>query len=217
MQAVGLRGSRQPLNNPGVRQPPLFLRRLLRPDGPSGCALPGAAVLVAASLPRRPGLRSLLSAADASGKPPPVGFCSFFGAALPGGFFFNEFALKAGAYFACLRVFTVLLRADSARQAVGSFSLSRQAVGLRGLRQPLNNPGVRQPPLFLRHSLRPDGPSGCAIPGAAVLVAASVPRRPGLRALLSAADASSKPSPVRASIFPKGLLCLFVVHMRNQN
>ncbi len=89
-----------------------------------------------------------------------------------------------------LRVFTVLLRADSARQAPGSFSLSVQAVGLRGLRQPLNNPGVRQPPLFLRHSLRPDGPSGCAVPGAAVLVAASLPRRPGLRSLLSAADAS---------------------------
>ncbi|WP_275235602.1 hypothetical protein, partial [Pantoea ananatis] len=79
-----------------------------------------------------------------------MGFCSLFGGVLLGGFFFNEFALKAGAYFACLRVFTVLLRADSARQAVGSFSLSRQAVGLRGLRQPLNNPGVRQPPLFLR-------------------------------------------------------------------
>ncbi|WP_275233772.1 hypothetical protein, partial [Pantoea ananatis] len=31
-----------------------------------------------------------------------------FGVALPRGFFFNEFALKAGAYFACLRVFTVL-------------------------------------------------------------------------------------------------------------
>ncbi len=196
VQAVGLRGSRQPLNNPGVRQPPLYLRHSLRPDGPSGCAVPGAAVLVAASVPRRPGLRSLLSAADASGKPPPVGFCSLFGGVLLGGFFFNEFALKAGAYFACLRVFTVLLRADSARQAVGSFSLSRQAVGLRGLRQPLNNPGVRQPPLFLRHSLRPDGPSGCAIPGAAVLVAASVPRRPGLRSLLSAADASGNPPPV---------------------
>jgi len=105
---------------------------------------------------------------------------------------------------------TVLLRECSARQAVGSFSLSMQAVGLRGLRQPLNNPGVRQPPLFLRHSLRPDGPSGCAVPGAAVLVAASVPRRPGLRSLLSAADASSKPSPVRACIFPKGLLCLLL-------
>ena len=105
---------------------------------------------------------------------------------------------------------TVLLRECSARQASGSFSLSVQADGLRGSRQPLNNPGVRQPPLFLRHSLRPDGPSGCAVPGAAVLVAASVPRRPGLRSLLSAADASSKPSPVRACIFPKGLLCLLL-------
>jgi hypothetical protein len=37
-----------------------------------------------------------------------VGVCFLFGVALPGGFFFNEFALKAGAYFACLRVFTVL-------------------------------------------------------------------------------------------------------------
>ena len=64
---------------------------------------------------------------------------------------------------------TVLLREYSARQSPGSFSLSVQAVGLRGLRQPLNNPGVRQPPLFLRRLLRPDGPSGCAVPGAAVL------------------------------------------------
>ncbi len=99
----------------------------------------------------------------------------------------NAFALKAGAYFAW-RVFT--LRADSA--ARGSFSLSVQAVGLRGLRQPLNNPGVRQPPLFLRRLLRPDGPSGCAIPGAAVLVAASLPRRRPC-SLLSAADASGNP------------------------
>ncbi|MDC7869206.1 hypothetical protein TH60_06760 [Pantoea ananatis] len=119
-----------------------------------------------------------------------MGACFLFGAALPAAFFLNAFAFKAGAYFACLRVFTVLHRADSARQAPGSFSLSVQAVGLRGLRQPLNNPGVRQPPLFLRRSLRPDGPSGCAVPGAAVLVAASLPRRPGLRSLLSAADAS---------------------------
>ncbi|HCN02815.1 MAG TPA: hypothetical protein DIT02_16185 [Pantoea ananatis] len=74
---------------------------------------------------------------------------------------------------------------------VGEFQpVSVQADGLRGSRQPLNNPGVRQPPLFLRHSLWPDGPSGCAIPGAAVLVAASVPRRPGLRSFLSAPDAS---------------------------
>ena len=28
---------------------------------------------------------------------------------------------------------------------------------------------ARQPSLFLRLSLRPDGPSGCAVPGAAVL------------------------------------------------
>jgi len=74
----------------------------------------------------------------------------------------------------------------------GSFSLSVQAAGLRGSRQPLNNPGGRQPSLFLRHSLRPDGPSGCAVPGAAVLCAASLPRRPGLRSLLSAPDAGRK-------------------------
>ncbi len=73
----------------------------------------------------------------------------------------------------------------------GSFSQSVQAAGLRGLRQPLNNPGGRQPSLFLRHSLRPDGPSGCA-----VLCAASLPLRPGLRSLLSAPDAGRKPLPV---------------------
>ncbi|OAE07482.1 hypothetical protein A6A26_07545 [Pantoea sp. OXWO6B1] len=71
-------------------------------------------------------------------------------------------------------------------------------------------PGVRQPSLSLRHSLRPDGPSGCALRGAAVLVAASLPRRPGLRSLLSAPDASSKPSPVRAYIFPKDRLRLLL-------
>jgi len=176
VQAVGLRGLRQPLNNPGVRQPPLFLRHSLRPDGPSGCAIPGAAVLVAASVPRRPGLRSLLSAADASGTPPPVGSCSLFGVVLPG---------------ACQVVnprFCSENIPPARRRGVSACPM--QAAGLRGLRQPLNNPGVRQPPLFLRRLLRPDGPSGCAIPGAAVLVAASLPRRPGLRALLSAADAS---------------------------
>ena len=43
------------------------------------------------------------------------------------------------------------LREDSARQAMGSFICSVQADVLRGLRQPLNNPGVRQP---LRHASR---------------------------------------------------------------
>ena len=38
-----------------------------------------------------------------------------------------------------------------------------QADVLRGLRPLLNNPGVRQPSLSLRHSLRPDGPSGLAV------------------------------------------------------
>ncbi|MGG6179370.1 hypothetical protein ACQV2L_23285, partial [Pantoea allii] len=37
----------------------------------------------APSLPRRPGLRSLLSAPDASSKSSPVRTCSLFGAALP--------------------------------------------------------------------------------------------------------------------------------------
>ncbi|PQL06701.1 hypothetical protein CG436_12975 [Pantoea ananatis] len=46
---------------------------------------------------------------------------------------------------------------------MGSFSLPVQADVLRGLRQPLNNPGARQPSLFLRHSLRPDGPAGCLL------------------------------------------------------
>ncbi|CRH35434.1 hypothetical protein [Pantoea ananatis] len=73
---------------------------------------------------------------------------------------------------------------------MGSFSLPVQADVLRGLRQPLNNPGARQPSLFLRHSLRPDGPAGCAFPGAAVLCAASLPLRPGLHSFLSAPDAS---------------------------
>ncbi|MGG6179371.1 hypothetical protein ACQV2L_23320, partial [Pantoea allii] len=50
----------------------------------------------------------------------------------------------------------------------------------------------------------------------AVLVAASLPRRPGLRSLLSAPDASGKPPPVRAYIFPKDRLRLSVVNMCNQ-
>ncbi len=58
--------------------------------------------------------------------------------------------------------FCPLALEGSARQAMGSFSLPVQADVLRGLRQPLNNPGARQPSLFLRHSLRPDGPAGCA-------------------------------------------------------
>ncbi|WHS98000.1 MAG: hypothetical protein LZT29_00888 [Pantoea stewartii] len=90
----------------------------------------------------------------------------------------------------------VVHREFSARQATGSFSLSVQAAVLRGSRQPLNNPGGRQPSLFLRLSLRPDGPSGCAVPGAAVLCAASLPLRPGLRSLLSAPDVGRKPLPV---------------------
>ncbi|XIH65062.1 hypothetical protein C1N59_15965 [Pantoea sp. SGAir0183] len=40
-------------------------------------------------------------------------------------------------------VITVVHREFSARQATGSFSLSVQAAGLRGSRQPLNNPGGR--------------------------------------------------------------------------
>ncbi len=68
---------------------------------------------------------------------------------------------------------TVLHRGIFRPPGDGSFSLSVQAAGLRGLRQPLNNPGGRQPSLCLRLSLRPDGPSGCAVPGAAVLCAAS--------------------------------------------
>ncbi len=95
------------------------------------------------------------------------------------------FGRGAGRLRSCIGEF-------SARQATGSFSLSVQAAGLRGLRQPLNNPGGRQPSLFLRLSLRPDGPSGCALPGAAVLCAASLPLRPGLRSLLSAPDAGRK-------------------------
>ena len=43
------------------------------------------------------------------------------------------------------------LREGSARQALGSFICSGQADVLRGLRQPLNNPGVRQTP---RHASR---------------------------------------------------------------
>ncbi|WP_208625001.1 hypothetical protein, partial [Pantoea allii] len=82
----------------GVRQPSLSLRHSLRPDGPSGCALRGAAVLVAASLPRRPGLRSLLSAPDASSKPPPVRAYSLVDAGLPVGgamsFFSGVFCLQ---------------------------------------------------------------------------------------------------------------------------
>ncbi|KTS29137.1 hypothetical protein NS381_05260 [Pantoea stewartii] len=87
---------------------------------------------------------------------------------------------------------TVLHRGIFRPPGDGSFSQSVQAAGLRGLRQPLNNPGGRQPSLCLRHSLRPDGPSGCALPGAAVLCAASLPLRPGLRSLLSAPDAGRK-------------------------
>ena len=103
---------------------------------------------------------------------------------------------------------TVLLREFSARQATGSFSLSVQAAGLRGSRQPLNNPGGRQPSLFLRHSLRPDGPSGCAVPGAAVLCAASLPLRPGLRSLLSAPDAGRKPPACQSWFLLKaGVVC----------
>ena len=91
----------------------------------------------------------------------------------------------------------------------GSFSLSVQAAGLRGSRQPLNNPGGRQPSLFLRHSLRPDGPSGCALPGAAVLCAASLPLRPGLRSLLSAPDAGRKTPACQSWFFKKSGCCLF--------
>ena len=45
----------------------------------------------------------------------------------------------------------ISLGEDSARQALGSFICSGQADVLRGLRQPLNNPGVRQ---TLRHASR---------------------------------------------------------------
>ncbi|WP_252988427.1 hypothetical protein, partial [Pantoea stewartii] len=106
---------------------------------------------------------------------------------------------------------TVLHREFSARQATGSFSQSVQAAGLRGLRQPLNNPGGRQPSLFLRLSLRPDGPSGCALPGAAVLVAASLPRRPGLRSLLSAPDAGRKTPACQSWVFKKPVLSVVSV------
>ncbi len=83
----------------------------------------------------------------------------------------------------------------------GSFSQSVQAAGLRGSRQPLNNPGGRQPSLCLRHSLRPDGPSGCALPGAALLCAASC------RSVLASVPSSArrmpaeKPPPVSPGFF----------------
>ncbi len=186
VQAAGLRGLRQPLNNPGGRQPSLFLRLSLRPDGPSGCAVPGAAVLCAASC------RSVLASVPSSARRMPAGNPCLWDRV-------------TDVVWCCLRIclfgrgagdITVLHREFSARQATGSFSLSVQAAGLRGSRQPLNNPGGRQPSLFLRLSLRPDGPSGCAVPGAAVLCAASLPLRPGLRSLLSAPDAGRKPLPV---------------------
>ncbi len=105
-------------------------------------------------------------------------------------------------------VITVVHREFSARQATGSFSQSVQAAGLRGSRQPLNNPGGRQPSLFLRLSLRPDGPSGCAVPGAAVLCAASLPLRPGLRSLLSAPDAGRNPPACQSWFLLKaGVVC----------
>ena len=105
-------------------------------------------------------------------------------------------------------VITVVHREFSARQATGSFSQSVQADVLRGSRQPLNNPGGRQPSLFLRLSLRPDGPSGCAVPGAAVLCAASLPRRPGLRSLLSAPDAGRKTPRLSVLVSFKSGCCL---------
>jgi len=93
----------------------------------------------------------------------------------------------------------------------GSFSQSVQAAGLRGLRQPLNNPGGRQQSLFLRLSLRPHGPSGFAVPGAAVLCAVSLPRRPGLRSLLSAADAGRKTPACQSWVFKKPVLSVVSV------
>ncbi len=91
-----------------------------------------------------------------------------------GGVFFIWCGFACGICLECVRpqgwrilclllVFTVLLRADSARQAVGSFSLSVQAVGLRACASPLTIPasGSRRGSFVVCCGLtdRPDAPS----------------------------------------------------------